>query len=131
MENGPKQAGQNLQKWSVSSALIFRCGQYFLFCVYPTSSIPGLPDLKFRKCLWRFKIEESLKPNLPEMSSEIVNGEGSSETEVSICVCKCMKFGKPGQGRSWGVSALISKVVRVISVGKTNEKVFICSNNYS
>lgn len=43
-------------------------------------------------------MKESLKPSLCEMPNEIVNREGSPETEVSSCVCGCMKFGKPGQG---------------------------------
>jgi len=50
MEKVLKQVGQSLQKWSVSSSIICRCkAEYFLVLVPPTSSIQGLPDLKFRK----------------------------------------------------------------------------------
>lgn len=49
MEKVPKQVGQGLSKWSVGSSVICRCRQCFLFSVYPTSSIQGLPDLKFTK----------------------------------------------------------------------------------
>lgn len=42
-------------------------------------------------------MKENLKTNLPEMSSKIVNGEGSPKTNVSSSVCECMKFEKLGQ----------------------------------
>lgn len=71
--------------------------------VYLTDSIPVL---KFRKLLWRFRMNEDFKINFPEITSEILSGGGGWAACLWVCVCE--KFGRPAQGRSWELSTLFS-----------------------